>query len=113
MEGVTRKAPGRSKPPHPLASRALGSGSRSVRHRGSAAKPTGTLTKKIQGQPRDCVRTPPRRTPTDAPPETTKAQMPMARARAAGSVEVVMMIASAAGAEMADRKSVVEGKRVD
>src|SRR3712207_592114 len=37
----------------------------------------------------------------EAPPETTKAQMPIALARSAGSVKVVMMIESAAGAMIA------------
>jgi hypothetical protein len=59
------------------------------------------LTRKIQGHPIVCVRTPPSRTPMEAPPETTKAQMPIALARSAGSVKVVMMIESAAGAMIA------------
>lgn len=57
--------------------------------------------KKIIGHPIVCVRTPPSRTPTEAPPLITNAQMPIARARSEGSVKVVMMIASAAGAMMA------------
>src|ERR671916_3034630 len=103
MEEVTRKAPGRSKPPDAPGSRAtrFGSGSRSGRQRASAASPTGLVTKKIQGHPKVCVSAPPSRTPTEAPPETTKAQTPIALALDSGSLKVVIMIERAAGAMIA------------
>jgi hypothetical protein len=63
--------------------------------------PTGMLTKKIQGHPMVCVSTPPRRTPMEAPPETTNPQMPIARALSLGSLKVVMMMERAAGAMIA------------
>ena len=56
------------------------------------------FTKKIQGHPIVCVSTPPSRTPMEAPPEMTKPQMPIARARSLGSLKVVMMMERAAGA---------------
>ena len=59
--------------------------------------PTGTLTKKIQGHDRSCVRAPPRIRPIAEPPIAIAAQTPSAFARSAPSSNVVEMIASAAG----------------
>src|SRR5205085_2541039 len=59
--------------------------------------PTGTLTKKIHGQEKYCVRTPPRIRPTAEPPIAIAAQTASARARSAPSSKVVEMIESAAG----------------
>ena len=59
--------------------------------------PTGTLTKKIHGQEKDCVSTPPRIRPTAEPPIAIAAQTPSALARSLPSANVVEMIDSAAG----------------
>ena len=59
--------------------------------------PTGTLTKKIQGQEKYCVSAPPRTSPTAEPPMAIAAQTASARARSAPSANVVEMIESAAG----------------
>src|SRR5512132_290839 len=53
--------------------------------------PTGTLTRKIQCQSRASVRMPPRRTPSEPPPEATKPKMPIAFARSVGSVKSVII----------------------
>ena len=59
--------------------------------------PTGTLTKKIHGQEKYWVSTPPRTRPTAEPPIAIAAQTPSARARSLPSANVVAMIDSAAG----------------
>ena len=59
--------------------------------------PTGTLTKKIHGQEKYCVSTPPRTRPTAEPPIAIAAQTPSAFARSFPSENVVAMIDSAAG----------------
>ena len=59
--------------------------------------PTGTLTKKIHGQEKYWVSTPPRTRPTAAPPMAIAAQTASALARSAPSANVVAMIESAAG----------------
>jgi hypothetical protein len=59
--------------------------------------PTGTLMKKIHGHEKACVIAPPRTRPTALPPIAIAAHTPSAFARSAPSLNVVEMIASAAG----------------
>ena len=57
--------------------------------------PTGRFTRKIQFQASRSVSTPPRSTPAVAPPDSTKLKTPIALARSAVSVKMVMMSESA------------------
>ena len=57
----------------------------------TTAMPIGMLTRKIQCQSSELVRTPPSRTPIDPPPEATKPKMPIAFARSAGSVNSLIV----------------------
>ena len=57
--------------------------------------PTGMLTRKIQFQLSRSVRTPPSSTPAVPPPERTKPKMPIAFARSAGSVNMIIVSESA------------------
>ena len=59
--------------------------------------PTGTLTKKIHCHETRSVRTPPSSRPAAAPPAAIALHTPSARVRSALSVNVVVMIDSAAG----------------
>ncbi len=59
--------------------------------------PTGTLTKKIHGQESSSVSAPPSTSPAAAPPDAIAAQTPRAFERSEPSLNVVVMIASAAG----------------
>ena len=59
--------------------------------------PTGTLMKKIHGHENACVSAPPSTRPTALPPIAIAAQTPSAFARSEPSLNVVEMIASAAG----------------
>src|SRR4051812_12453648 len=69
--------------------------------RATTATPTGTLTRKIHGQLRDDVRTPPSRTPAAPPLPEAAAQTPIARLRSRPSVKVVISSDSPAGAKSA------------
>ena len=62
-----------------------------------AASPTGTLTQKIERQPTVPTKTPPSTGPTARLMPNTLPHTPIARARLAGSVNVLAMIASATG----------------
>ena len=62
-----------------------------------AASPTGTLTQKIARQPTVPTSTPPSTGPTAKLIPTTLAHTPIARARRAGSVNVLAMMDSATG----------------
>src|SRR5205814_10334456 len=66
-----------------------------------ATMATGTLMKKIHGQLRYDVRTPPRRTPTAAPLPEAAPQMPSARLRSRPSRNVVISSDRPAGAKSA------------
>ena len=68
------------------------------------AIPMGRLTRKIQFQANRSVSTPPRSTPAVPPPESTKPKMPIALARSAGSVKIVMISESATTDTMAPPK---------
>ena len=57
--------------------------------------PIGRLTRKIQFQAKRSVSTPPSSTPAVPPPESTKPKIPIAFARSAGSVKIVMINESA------------------
>ena len=85
---VTVTAPATSRRPETASPRPEGTSFRvSTRTR----IPTGTLTRKIQCQLSTSVRMPPRRTPSEPPPEATKPKIPMAFARSAGSVKSVII----------------------
>ena len=62
-----------------------------------AATPTGMFTQKIPRQPTDVTRTPPAIGPSAMATPQTAPQIPMARARSAGSVKVFVMIDIATG----------------
>ncbi len=62
-----------------------------------AASPTGTLTQKMARQPTALTSTPPRTGPAARLSPITLPQTPIARARRAGSVKVLTMIAIATG----------------
>jgi hypothetical protein len=62
-----------------------------------AARPTGTLTQKIPRQPTDAIRTPPSTGPRAMLMPNTLPQTPIARARSAGSVKVLVTMDSATG----------------
>ncbi len=63
-----------------------------------ARMPAGTFTKKHHCQPRYCVSTPPRKTPTAPPPADTMLQTLSARLRSSPSSNVVSRMERAAGA---------------
>src|SRR6266852_2234112 len=63
----------------------------------NTATPTGTLMKKIHGHENACVNAPPSTRPMALPPIAIAAQTPSAFARSEPSLNVVEMIASAAG----------------
>jgi hypothetical protein len=87
-EAVTVTAPPRSSRVLSEGARAAG---RSRSERTTTATPTGMLTRKIQFQLSRSVRTPPRSTPAVPPPERTKPKMPIAFARSAGSVNMIIV----------------------
>ncbi len=64
---------------------------RSLSDSRTTARPIGTLTRKIQCQSSESVRTPPSTTPIEPPPEATKPKTPIALARSAGSVNRVII----------------------
>jgi hypothetical protein len=57
----------------------------------------GMLTQKIARQPTEAIRAPPRIGPRGRLRPNTLPQIPIARARSAGSVKVLVMIDSATG----------------
>src|SRR3954451_4502432 len=67
----------------------------------ATAMPTGTLTRKIQGQLRYEVSTPPSRTPAAPPLPDAAPQMPIARLRSRASLKLVISNESPAGAKSA------------
>ena len=67
----------------------------------TTASPTGTLTRKIHGQLRYEVSTPPSRTPAAPPLPEAAAQTPIARLRPRPSVNVVISSDNPAGAKSA------------
>ena len=68
--------------------------------RTSAARPIGTLTQKMPRQPTDVTRTPPSTGPKAMLIPITPPQTPMARARSARSVNVLVMMDIATGLSM-------------
>ena len=90
---MTSNWPARSTP---RARGALDSGTNSALST-SAASPTGTLTQKIPRQPTDAISAPPRTGPSARLTPNTLPQIPIARARSAGSVKVLLMIDNATG----------------
>ena len=80
-DAVTVTAPATSSRPVAFM-RAPGS---SLSDSATTATPIGRLTRKIQCQSSESVRTPPSKTPIAPPPEATKPKMPIALARSAGS----------------------------
>ncbi len=66
-----------------------------------ATRPTGTLIRKIEGQPALSTRKPPSSGPSAMLMPTTPPQTPMAWARSRGSVKVLVMIDMATGLSIA------------
>ncbi len=62
-----------------------------MRHSTNTATPIGMLTRKIQCQSSVSVSTPPSSTPRLPPPDATKPATPIAFARSAGSVNIVII----------------------
>ena len=85
---VTVTAPATSRRPSWAVPRSSGS---SERQSTNTAIPIGRFTRKIQFQANRSVSTPPSSTPAVPPPESTKPKMPIAFARSAGSVKIVMI----------------------
>src|SRR3954451_3065656 len=69
----------------------------------ATAMPTGTLTRKIQGQFRYEVSTPPSRTPAAPPLPDAAPHTPLARLRSRASLKVVISSESPAVAKRAPR----------
>src|SRR4051812_25447252 len=91
---VTEKAPATSNDRCAVSSRDSGTKRTAA---AMAARPTGTLTKKIHSHDRRSVSTPPRSRPNAAPPAAIALQTPSAFVRSRVPGNVVMMIESAAG----------------
>src|SRR4029453_14296676 len=87
-DAVTVTAPATSRRCAAVATRAPGT-TKTVRT--TTRIPTGTLTRKIQCQSSASVRIPPRRTPSEPPPEATKPKTPIAFVRSAGSRKRVII----------------------
>ena len=87
-DAVTVIAPATSSRARAPSMRAAG---RSFSESATTMRPIGKLTRKIQCQSRESVRTPPSVTPMLPPPAATNPNTPIALARSAGSVKRVIM----------------------
>lgn len=71
------------------------------RVRARATRPTGRFTQKMERQPTESTSTPPTSGPAAMEMPATAPHAPMARARSAGSVKVLVMIDMATGLSIA------------